>query len=702
MPSSRDDLLASLSLEDKIALLSGTDNWHTAEIDAAGIRPLTMTDGPHGVRADPDSTGRITGPTTAFPTGIGLSSTWDPGLLEQVGQALGEETLAMGCDVLLGPCVNIVRHPLGGRNFESYGEDPYLSGQLATAWINGLQSRGVGASLKHFACNNHETERFRNDIIVDERTLREIYLPHFETAVKQAKPWTVMCSYNRLNGEHASQNRRLLTSILRDEWGFEGLVVSDWGAVHTTVEAVEAGLDLEMPGPARYYGDLLARAAGMWQVEEEVIEQAARRVLGMLEKAGKITAKTQHLPQAQVLGSTLRKEEGREEKEFTAGVNTKEHQVLARKAAEQGAVLLKNKGGLLPLDGKGPLALIGPLAATLPVSGGGSAFTNPPYRVSLLDGLKQAPGVTVRHEPGCKLSLTSPFRTFKEDDELIARAAKLAAECAIAVVCIGCPEKYETEGSDRPSMALPGRQDDLVRAVLAANPRTVVVLFAGAPLELPWLEQAPALLLANYPGLEGGAALARLLLGQANPSGKLTVSWPARLQDSPAYLNGPYPEARQVRYGEGLFVGYRYFDAVDRPARFPFGHGLSYTTFAYGEMKVNHGGTEGTEKKKDSLELRVSVVISVTNSGARAGAEVVQLYVRDVQSSLPRPPKELKGFRKVWLEPGETKEVRFELDGRAFAFYHPQAKGWVVEPGEFELIAGASSQDIRAKKAISF
>jgi beta-glucosidase len=322
--------------------------------------------------------------------------------------------------------------------------------------------------------------------------------------------------------------------------------------------------------------------------------------------------------------------------------------------------------------------------------------------VSLLDGLKQAPGVTVRHEPGCKLSLTSPFRTFKEDDELIARAAKLAAECAIAVVCIGCPEKYETEGSDRPSMALPGRQDDLVRAVLAANPRTVVVLFAGAPLELPWLEQAPALLLANYPGLEGGAALARLLLGQANPSGKLTVSWPARLQDSPAYLNGPYPEARQVRYGEGLFVGYRYFDAVDRPARFPFGHGLSYTTFAYGEMKVNHGGTEGTEKKKDSLELRVSVVISVTNSGARAGAEVVQLYVRDVQSSLPRPPKELKGFRKVWLEPGETKEVRFELDGRAFAFYHPQAKGWVVEPGEFELIAGASSQDIRAKKAISF
>ena len=668
-----DALLAQLTSDEKIALLAGVDNWHTAALPHLGIRTLTMSDGPHGVRAGDDGTGRPFGPTTAFPTGVGLSATWNPALLEQVGQALAEETLAMGCDILLGPCVNIVRHPLGGRNFESYGEDPYLTGRLAVGYVRGLQSRGAGASLKHFAANNFEQERLRCNVQVDERTLREIYLPHFEAVVKEARPWTVMCAYNRINGQHASQNKHLLTEILKGEWGFDGLVVSDWGANHTITESLNAGLDLEMPGPGLYFGELLSAALSMWQVEESTLDGAVRRVLRILARAGKIDSIPAAAPAAM------------------AQANTTAHQQLACRAAEESMVLLKNEAGALPLDGEAlrSVAVIGPHAAQLVIGGGGSAFVDPPYRIAPLAVLQELLGDKVTAAAGCTLPRpTGLNRRRPQDDALIAEAVELARRCEVAVVFVGAPEKYETEGMDRPHMSLPGRQDELVAAVAQANPRTIVVLTAGAPVAMPWLGQVQAVLLAHYPGLEGGRAVVRLLLGQANPSGKLTVSWPVRLQDSPAAINHTYPGARQVIYGEGIFVGYRYFDQVELAPLFPFGHGLSYTTFAYGPLQA-------PERFQAGQPLTVS--LRVRNSGSRPGAEVVQLYVSDLESSLPRPPRELKGFARVELQPGAEQEVTFTLDERAFAFYDVIRQRWTAEPGRFELLAGSSSRDLRAR-----
>ncbi len=654
-----DELLYKLTLEEKILLLSGKDDWNTAPIPRLSIPSITMTDGPHGVRATHVGSERTEGLTTSFPTGISMAAAWNTELIERVGQALGEETRGMSCDILLGPCVNIVRYPLGGRNFETYSEDPYLAGRTAVAMIKGVQSRGVGTSLKHYALNNYEIERDRASSNVDERTLREIYLPQFEMAVKEAHPWTVMCSYNRINGVYASQNDTMLNKILKEEWGFEGAVVSDWGANHTIFESVKGGLDLEMPGPAKFY-TLLGEAVYRWQVNEEVINNAARRILRLVLLSGRMDGTVS-----------------------TGSVNTPEQQALARTLAEEAITLLKNEGGVLPIDKKvKKIAVIGPNAAEAVIAGGGSSHVDPLYRISPLEGLKTLLDnkVEILYEQGCS-NYDEPVK-----DDRLKRAVVAAKKADIAFVFVGYPESFETEGWDRPDMCLTGKQDELVRAITETNPKTVVILNAGAPVGMPWIDQVAAVVLAYYPGQENGNAVAGVLLGKVNPSGKLPVSFPKRLEDSPAFVNQSYPGCRQVNYGEGIFVGYRFFDEINLEPLFPFGHGLSYTTFEYSNLKV---------PRKVEVGKQVKVSLTVTNSGAVAGKEVVQLYVADPECYLPRPPKELKGFTKVELQPGENREVSFTLDQRALSFYDPLRKGWVAEPGEFLVLVGSSSRDIR-------
>lgn len=805
-------LLSQMTLREKIALLTGQDNWNTVPIPRLGIPSITMTDGPHGVRADRPEPGRKVGLTTCFPTGVSMAASWNTELIHQVGAALAEETRGMDCDIILGPCVNIVRSPLGGRNFESYSEDPFLGGKIGVAMIKGVQSQKVGTSLKHYAVNNYEIERGRASSNIDERTLREIYLAQFEMAVKEAQPWTVMCSYNRINGVYASQHEYLLNKILRDEWGFEGLVVSDWGANHTIFSSIHGGLDLEMPGPAKYYR-FLGEAVYNWQIEEHEVTQAARRVLRLILQTGRMDGATSQ-----------------------GSVNTAEHQALARTLSEEAITLLKNEGDLLPVDLSKvkSIAIIGPNAAEAVIEGGGSSHVVPPYRVTPLEALQARLGgkVKLQFEQGCdnfneppavplawlqmpdgngagmqrqvfrnsdfsgepeqthanvgaeawwfvgtaetpaqekvglrvtgvlkvpadgqytlqlghnnwvrlylddelvfdshapagesmhasratvsvvrQMSASQPVRLRLEivkeagspvlayrfsmaafyqpgEDMRLARAVELARNCDIALVFIGNPEGYESEGNDRPDMKLPGGQDALVAAIAQANPRTAVILNAGSPVEMPWVNEVAALVEAYYPGQENGNAVARVLLGDVNPSGKLPITFPKRLEDNPSFINPAYPGCREVNYGEGIFVGYRYYDKVDLAPLFPFGHGLSYTAFEYGEIQA-------PAQVKAGETFQVS--LTVKNTGQRAGKEVVQLYIADPQAALPRPPKELKGFQKVLLQPGESQTLTFTLDPRALSYYNPHRKGWVAEPGAFEILVGSSSQNIRSK-----
>lgn len=803
--------LGKLSQREKVSLLSGRDSWHTVAVERLGIRPVVMTDGPHGVRACSPETGRKQGPATVFPNGVSFAASWNPELVGRVARALAEETRALGCDVLLGPCININRSPLGGRNFETYSEDPHLNGRLAVSYVRGVQSLGVGTSLKHFACNNQETQRWRGSSVVDERTLREIYLPAFEMTVKEAQPWTVMCSYNRVNGVYASQNRKLLTDILKNEWGFTGAVVSDWGANHTTTESVAAGLDIEMPGPALYFGRLLDEAVDTWQLDARALDEACRRVLRLVVRC-------------------QRKES------FKGSANTPAHQRLARELAEESVTLLKNERGVLPLSkgGMKSMAVIGLNAANMPIQGGGSASAQAKRVIQPLDALHKAlrgkvrvgyapgygtglqvlrsadftragrkpgfrtevftndklagrpaltrtdasidfwhsanrtflPGVTdkaysirwtgrleagesgvyrlifsyvgavrcwldgaaaklteipgsqvgidektrrmldVRLEAGRPRDIRVEYsksggedightRVFIErlpgaaDEALRRSAVELAGRSDVAVVFVGLSAMDETEGCDRPHMNLPERQNALIREVAKANPRTIVMLCVGAPVTMPWLDDVAGLLLGYYPGQEGGAAIARVLLGEVNPSGRLPVTFPKRYEDNPAFLT--FPGVHESFYGEGVFVGYRYYDKKKVEPLFPFGFGLSYTRFEYSKLKVT---------KPSGAGARVKVEVTVKNAGAVAGKETVQLYVGDPQSMLPRPPKELKGFSKVALRPGESRRVTFELDARAFSYYDAYGENWTLEPGSFEISVGNSSRDIRLSRSI--
>ncbi len=798
-------LLGEMTLEEKVSLLAGADLWHTVPLPRLGIPQLKVTDGPNGARGAQGSMG----PSSAcLPADIALGATWNPALVEQVGQVLGDETRAKGAHILLGPTVNLHRSPLSGRNFEFFAEDPYLAGRMAVAYIRGLQSRGVGACIKHFVCNDSEFERQSLSVVVRERPLREIYLAPFEMAVREAHPWALMSAYNRINGVYASENGPLLQGVLKGEWGFDGLVMSDWFGTYSANVAGH-GLDLEMPGPARWMGEQALAAVRSGAVSVAAIDDSVRRLLRTLERAGCLT---------------------RPELQPEQAIDRPDHRRVARQAATESVVLLKNDQGLLPLNAAQvkSIAVIGQNAQQAQYIGGGSAFVTPHYVVSPLEGLRELAGAGVRvdYALGCPIhkqlpvlsmgplaaadgtrglsvelfdnlalegapadTLTLTRADIEWADRLLPKvnrqrfsarlttvftageagpytfglmgsgahrllvdgallvdcwsdrppfmppwsqpektgtlelkagqtcrltveyasesinpwrrlrvgclaplpahpiedAVALAAQCEVAIVFAGTTGEWESEGFDRPDLGLPGAQAELIEKVAAVNPRTIVVVNTGAPIAMPWLAQVPAVLQLWFAGQELGHAIADVLFGVANPSGKLPQTFPQRLPDTPAYLNYP-GENGEVVYGEGVFVGYRYYDKKDIAPLFAFGHGLSYTTFAYHALRLNPALTVGEA---------LPVSVDVENTGGRAGQEVIQLYVRDVRASVARPEKELKAFAKVALAAGERKTVTFTLDEAALAFYHPNRRRWVAEPGQFEVLVGSSSRDIR-------
>lgn len=655
-------IIAQMTLEEKAALCTGASAWTTTPIERLGVPEMIVSDGPHGVRRVPDvhSMGAPSLPATCFPTASCLASTWDVDLIHQMGQALGEECLALNVSVLLGPGANMKRTPVGGRNFEYFSEDPYLAGELAASIINGIQSQGVGTSLKHFAANNQEFERFAISAEIDERTLREIYLPAFETAVKKAQPWTVMCAYNQINGTYGSENHWLLSDVLKGEWGFEGLVVSDWGAVHDRVKALRAGLDWEMPGPKARRVQAVIDAVRSGELDEAVLNEAVRRIMRIVFKAAQ-TPK----------GGTF---------------DVDAHHALARQIAGEGLVLLKNNG-LLPLKNPQHIAVIGRAAEQAHFQGGGSSHINP-TRVAV--PFKEVQQLAEHAE----LTYAAGYPTDDSFQQpLIDQAVTIAQTADVALLYIALPSFKESEGYDRADLDLTAQQVALIKAVAAIQPNTIVILNNGAPVAMgDWVDNVAAVLEAYMMGQAGGGAIADVLFGRVNPSGKLAETFPLRLTDTPAYLNYP-GENGVVRYGEGLFIGYRYYDARCVPVRFPFGYGLSYTTFAYSNPTVS------ATTFKDIEGVKVS--IDVTNTGAVAGKEIVQVYVHDRQARLVRPPKELKGFAKVELQPGETQTVTIELGFRAFAYYDPAYHQWVTEDGEFDILIGASSADIRATLTVT-
>ncbi len=652
-------LLAQMTVEEKAALCSGEDFWYLKGNERLDIPDILVTDGPHGLRkqlGDTRQVGFESVPATCFPTASALANSWDIELLREVGVALAEECLEENVGVLLGPGVNIKRSPLCGRNFEYFSEDPYLTGELAVAMIEGIQSQGVGTSLKHFAVNNQEHRRSTIDVRVDERTLREIYLPAFEQAVTRARPWTVMCAYNRVNGEFCSEHPRLLQGILRDEWGFDGVLLTDWGACNDRVAGLVAGQDLEMPGSGGINDRLIAAAVRDGRLPEATLDRAAGRVLALILRCAR-----QARP-----GFRYDRES---------------HHTLARRAAAASAVLLRNEDALLPLAATTSLAVIGPFAKTPRYQGAGSSQITPWRLDNAWDELNRqfahceyAEGFTV--EAG-----DTP------DTARINAACLLARQCEVAVIFAGLPPANESEAFDRQHMHLPAAQNELIRRVAAVNPRTVVVLASGAPVELPWAEDVAAIVAAYLGGQAGGPGLVDVLSGRVNPSGRLAETWPLRLRDTPCHDHFPGgPEA--VEYREGLYVGYRHYLSAGQAVRYPFGHGLGYSPIRYGELVLS----ADTLGEHDTLDAH----IPLHNEGQHAAVEVVQLYVHDAEATVYRPLRELRAFARVSLAPGETGFAHFRLERRAFAFFNAVSGHWQVESGDFEIQAGASSADIRA------
>ncbi|MCZ0945020.1 MAG: glycoside hydrolase family 3 C-terminal domain-containing protein [Gammaproteobacteria bacterium] len=656
-------LVARMSLEEKAAFCSGRDFWHMEANERLGLASIMLTDGPHGLRKQMGDTDHVgignSVPATCFPTACALASSWDRELLREVGVALGEQCAAENVAVLLGPGMNIKRHPLCGRNFEYFSEDPLVSGELAAALIEGIQSQGVGACVKHFAANNQEQGRMFVDAIVDERTLREIYLRGFEIAVRKAQPWTVMCAYNRLNGVYCSEHDWLLNQVLRGDWGFAGAVVTDWGAANDRVRGIAAGLDLEMPASGGVNDRRLVAAVRDGRLPEADLDRAVARNLSLALLGGELSTQP-------------------------TAVDQGAHHALARRAAGECAVLLKNEGPLLPLAPGAGIAVIGAFAKQPRYQGAGSSQVNPTRLDCAFDAIAAivGDGASLGYAPGYDPKHSQP------DAALIAEAAAAAAEAEVAVVFAGLPGSYESEGFDRSHMALPEQHDRLIAAVCEANPNTVVVLSNGAPVAMPWVAAPKAILEGYLAGQGGGAAMADVLFGRVNPSGKLAETFPLQQADVPADRWFP-GTGRQVHYREGLHVGYRYFDTAAAPVLFPFGHGLSYTRFEYGDLELS------ADAFAQGGELAVS--FALTNSGGLAGSEVVQLYAHAAQSSVHRPEQELRAFTKVALAPGETRRVTLMLDDAAFAIYDTDAGKWIVEAGEFEIRLGASSRDIRLR-----
>ena len=795
-------LVEQMTLEEQVSLLAGASFWRTAAINRLGVPSFKVSDGPNGARGEGAFSGGVK--AASFPVGISLASTWDPNLVHEIAAAIAEEAKTKRAQVVLAPTVNIHRSPLGGRNFESFSEDPWLAGNLGAAFVAGLQSRAIAATVKHLTGNESEFERMSINSVIGERALREIYLRPFEIAVRQAKPWAVMAAYNRLNGIFCGEDRRLLTKILREEWGFDGMVMSDWTGTRSTAAAINAGLDLEMPGPAKLRGSKLIAAARCGEAHRSAIAASAGRVVQLADRVGAFGADFSGDEQA---------------------IDDPRHRQLIRRAGALGSVLLANNG-ILPLDRTSitSIAVVGPNAAVAQIMGGGSSQINAHYRVSPLDGIRAAvpDGIEVRTEPGCdnrrllppiqgSVSLeyfandhlggplahseerrdtdimwlgyiapgvdihnfsarlttefvpdridqyevgvvsSGPVRVLVNDkvvvdrwddwqaggeyfglasreyrgsidlepgsacrvvvenrtppdgpdvglkalrlgiarptgDDELDRAVQLAASADVAVVCVGLSGEWDTEGMDRPNMDLPGRQDELVARVATANPRTIVVLQSGGPLTLPWIDSVAAVTQAWYPGQECGNAIADLLFGDVNPSGKLPMTWPRSLANNPTTLS--FPGERGVAdYREGIFAGYRFYEKMEISPLFAFGHGLSYSAFAYDAIRL------GAPELSPGDQLIVEV--DLRNTGDRTGAEVVQLYVRDPESVLVRPDKELKGFTRLEMEPGASGTARMTLDMRSFAYFDDQRDAWVADAGEFEILVGAASDDIR-------
>ncbi len=631
-------IIAKMTLEDKISLCTGADFWHSKAMERYGIPAFTMSDGPHGLRCQSGETNMIgvneSLPATCFPTAVTAGAAWDPELYAAEGEAIGREALARGVDVVLGPGCNIKRNPLCGRNFEYISEDPYLAGKLAAAFIQGLQGAGVSASLKHFAANNQEYKRQNGDSQVDERALREIYLAPFEIAVKESKPDTVMCSYNKINGVHASDNRWLLTQVLREEWGFDGMVVTDWGALSDRIKGFKAGCDLNMPGGSRYMEKATLEAVKNGTLDEKDIDVSVERILRLAFQAQK------------------RKKSG--------AFDVDGHHDLARRVAEAGAVLLKNEGGILPVKLE-DMVLIGSMAKDFRHQGSGSSHINPTKYVSLTDALPGVPYVPCGDKSG------------SVSEAELSAAVQAAKAAKVAVIVAGLPDAYESEGFDRPDMAMPEGHIRMIEAVAAASPNTVVVLLGGSPMELPWCDKVKAILYMGLPGQAGGEACANLLTGKAIPGGKLTESWPMVYKDT---VTQETFGQKNAEYRESIYVGYRYYDKAKKAVRFPFGHGLSYTTFEYSNLEIEND----------------AVSFTVTNAGAYLGAEVAQLYIAPPKGGLHRPEQELKGFQRVELAPGESRRVNFLLDVRSFVVW---GGGWKTPGGAYEIRVGASSRDIR-------
>ena len=807
-------LLDRLTLSEKVSLLAGSDVWHLPPVERLGIGSLRMSDGPAGVRGTQVSAGP---PSLNVPCGSALAATWEPDLIESVGRVLGEECRRKGAHVLLGPTVNLHRTPTGGRNFECLSEDPYLTGRLAVAYVRGVQSVGVAACTKHLVANDTETDRFTVSAEVDERALRELYLVPFEAALVEAGSWSVMGAYNRLGGTYCCEHPWLLGELLADEWGWDGAVISDWMATHSTAAPVSAGLDVEMPGPTLWRGDSLVAAVSSGEVSIESLDERVRRVLRLLARTARLAPEGDAAPplEPERAGGDLPARE------------------VARRAAAAAIVVLRNDppGGattpLLPVaagpDGPRRIAVVGPNADAATVQGGGSAQVSPSALVTVLEGIRaRFADAEVIHEPGVRTPRGTPaldIRSVRTPDgevgflvehvggpdpdgevvvtqvarrarlvwwgppsgiddgawslratgeltadttgrhrlevranaavrarvdgrvvvdawasaepsrhpvelDLVAgepvrleldvrpssgaltftgvdlrlvapdsgdrveRAVEAASRADLAVVVVGMDHDWETEGRDRDGFGLPDGQDQLVAAVCTANPNTVVVVNAGSPIAMPWAEQAPAVVWLWYPGQEGGTALAEVLAGDVDPSGRLPVTIPERLEDTPAFLHHP-GERGVERYGEGIFIGYRWYDTRALPVRYPFGFGLSYTQFRYGDVAAS-------VEAASTADPRVRVTVPVTNVGSRPGAEVVQVYVSHPGATVKRPAKELRGFRKVWAAPGETVEVVVDLGARAFAFWDPATGGWLVEPGRYDVVVGSSAADIRA------
>lgn len=675
-------LVNELTLEEKASLCSGADFWHTEAIDRLNVPAAMVSDGPHGIRKQENLADHMgvaeSIKAIGFPTASAMACSFDRDLLHKVGDALGEECVAEDLAVLLGPGINMKRSPICGRNFEYYSEDPVVAGELGAAFVNGVQEHGVGTSLKHFAANNQEWRRMSISAEIDERTLREIYLAAFETVVKKAQPWTIMCSYNRINGVYSCENDWLLNKVLRDEWGFEGLVMTDWGAMDERVPSLKAGLDLEMPDCHGETDKLIVKAVQSGELEESVLDTTVERILTMVDKY--LTARKGIDPASMVhpLPSSVER-----------GYDVAAHHALARTTAEQSAVLLKNED-ILPLQKDKKIAFIGEFAKVPRIQGGGSSHINNTSVESALD----AAGDSVSYAQGFHIDEETT------DETLLQEAITLAKESDVAVIFAGLPDSFESEGFDRTHLNMPANQNELIARISEVQPNVVVVLHSGSPIAMPWLDKVAGVLQMYLAGQASGGAAVNLLFGDATPCGKLAETFPLHLEDNPSYLNFP-GNREKVCYQEGVFIGYRYYDKKKMDVLFPFGYGLSYTDFTYSNMKVTVNGKNAADVDviKETDEIVVSA--DITNTGNCDGAEIVQLYIKNPVVYEIRPEKELRDFAKVFLKAGETKTVTFTLNARAFSYYETRIHDWYAESGDYEILLASSSRDIRLQDTVS-